>query len=484
MRKKIIFGLTLAISMARSAFGGDTVKAEIFRLSIGDLYGKVGAWTVGHNKAGGCLAASIYRDGTTLWFGYDNDGNNLLALNNSRWGSISPGEEYGVKIKFNSSNWDGSFTGYDRDGEKGLIAFHLKPEFVDQIASSTRMGLVFRGSVVTQVSLTGARDSLNMATQCVKNYNERDAEIARARQAEDLARLEAEKINSKNQNAVAAAKDTAVVGLPDGISQDAVITLSKSIGNLEGRVSVLTSVLEEQNILLNDSSAADKEAIKDTISVIKIEISRLNAEASKRTRVFDGYLTSVRPTDRDLYLSARKSSEIYPRVPYYIPGTSETGEFLVEPFISDKGEMNFNFKFLDISSNLDKVRGNITMSLSDIDDAQKSLFKLYEWSKTAHKEQIRTNFEKRVTCFPAAECPSDGERVDGKASTEIRFMVYEDGSTAGRIQRNKGRFVEGYNVSIGSAMLLQAYLAHVVKETKREFKAGTQDKKELDEIFK
>jgi hypothetical protein len=59
----------------------------------------------------------------------------------------------------------------------------------------------------------------------------------------------------------------------------------------------------------------------------------------------------------------------------------------------------------------------------------------------------------------------------------------EDGSTAGRIQRNKGLFVEGYNVSIDSAMLLQAYLSHVIKEARLEFKSGTQDKKALDELF-
>jgi hypothetical protein len=79
--------------------------------------------------------------------------------------------------------------------------------------------------------------------------------------------------------------------------------------------------------------------------------------------------------------------------------------------------------------------------------------------------------------------PPDGERIDGKSATEIRFNVYEDGSTAGRIQRDKGRFVEGYNVSIDSAMLLQAYLAHIIKEARLEFQSGTQDKKSLDQLF-
>ena len=71
----------------------------------------------------------------------------------------------------------------------------------------------------------------------------------------------------------------------------------------------------------------------------------------------------------------------------------------------------------------------------------------------------------------------------GRRPPRLDSNVYEDGSTAGRIQRNKGLFVEGYNVSIDSAMLLQAYLFHVIKEAKIEFKSGTQDKKALDELF-
>ena len=118
---------------------------------------------------------------------------------------------------------------------------------------------------------------------------------------------------------------------------------------------------------------------------------------------------------------------------------------------------------------MEKVRETIVMSLPQIEEAQKALFKLQAWSEIAHQQKLRRNYEKRVTCFPMSECPPDGERADGKASTEIRFNVYEDGSTAGRIQRNKGLFVEGYNLSIDSAMLLQAYLAHVIKEASIEF---------------
>ena len=145
--------------------------------------------------------------------------------------------------------------------------------------------------------------------------------------------------------------------------------------------------------------------------------------------------------------------------------------------------MSFGFKFIDLGSPIEKVRGVIQMNLSEIESTQKALSKLYDWSNIAHDNKLRKAYEKRVTCFPLAECPPDGEQVENKSSTEIRFNVYEDGSTAGRIQRNKGRFVEGYNISIESAQLLQCYLEYVIAEAKLEFKSGTQDKKAIDTLF-
>jgi hypothetical protein len=255
------------------------------------------------------------------------------------------------------------------------------------------------------------------------------------------------------------------------------------IADLQSQIDVLTRVLSEQLELQKTAADDQRPSVDKAIEAVNVELERLKSEYSEMDKSFGVYLTSIKPNDRDLYLTARKASEIYPKIPYYIPGTSETGEFWVEPAVSDRGELQFGFKFVDTNSPVEKVRENIEMSLPEIEDAQKALFKLQAWSEIAHQQKLRRNYEKRVTCFPVSECPPDGERVDGKASTEIRFNVYEDGSTAGRIQRNKGVFVEGYNVSIDSAMLLQAYLSHVIKEAKIEFKSGTEDKKALDDLF-
>ena len=315
-----------------------------------------------------------------------------------------------------------------------------------------------------------------------------ETEYFRARaEADARARVEAEAARNRpvqvQQNPVV---QQVQVNVPaqNGINSENAAAINKQIADLAGQIKVLEAVIEEQKQLQNKVSPEKKQTIDATIVSVNTRVTHLKKDFNEKDKKFSEYLTSIRPNDRDLYISARKASEIYPKIPYYIPGTNETGEFWVEPVVSDRGEMGFSFKFVDINASVEKVRGKIEMSLAEMDETKDALFKLHDWSETAHKEKIRKNFEKRVTCFPAVECPPDGERLDGKASTEIRFNIYEDGSTAGRIQRNKGRFVEGYNVSVESALLLQAYLNHVITEAKLEFKSGTQDKKSLEQLFK
>ena len=333
--------------------------------------------------------------------------------------------------------------------------------------------------------------------QIAKARADADAEIAKVRQAAELekakaAQVEAAKADSQNAalaQAVANANSTTIVlSNPDKL-QALVVTsenaaaVNKKIADLSAQIKVLNNVVMEQKELATTAAPEEKPTIQKAIDAVNAQVDTLKKQYSAVDKNFSNYLTSIKPNDKDLYLSARKASEIYPKIPYYIPGTSETGEFWVEPVVTDKGELRFEFKFIDNQAMVEKIRGQIDMNLAEIADAQKALFKLHNWSEVAHQQKLRKNYEKRVTCFPAAECPADGDRLDGKSSTEIRFNVYEDGSTAGRIQRNKGRFIEGYNVSIDSAMLLQAYLNHVIKEAKAEYQSGTQDKKALDQLF-
>ncbi len=267
------------------------------------------------------------------------------------------------------------------------------------------------------------------------------------------------------------------------VTNDNAAAVNKRIADLEAQIAVLGKVLSEQTELQKAAPADSRDSVDKAVEAVSAQLEKLKGEYSATNSSFGVYLTSVTPDDRDLYLTARKASEIYPKIPYYIPGTNETGEFWVEPSVSDRGELRFGFKFVDAVASVESVRETIDMSLPEIEDAQKALFKLQAWSEIAHQQKLRKNYEKRVTCFPVSDCPPDGERMGGKASTEITFNVYEDGSMSGSIQRDKGQFVENYNVSIESAMLLQAYLAHVIKIATTEFDSGAQDKKSLDQLF-
>ena len=88
--------------------------------------------------------------------------------------------------------------------------------------------------------------------------------------------------------------------------------------------------------------------------------------------------------------------------------------------------------------------------------------------------------EKRAACFPDANC---AEKKVGTSSTEVIFQIYENGSTSGKIQRNKGRFSVGYNFSVESAVLLAGYLDYMVDVGSREFNVGTMTDEEVEDLF-
>ena len=354
--------------------------------------------------------------------------------------------------------------------------------FVGTDHVSFRLTLHGRNSVTDNITI-----QVIAATEPSANSNSvagNTAAVARNTQAtSENTDAIARSIKAANENNSSITRLTDQIANATEVNSVNAAVLNRRIGYLGSQIDLLTKVLQRQQDLSKTAEPSIRLSIDATIVVINKRIADLKRQYGEQEPMFARYLTSIQPNDRDLYLTARKASENYPKIPYFIPGTSETGEFWVEPTVTDKGEMSFGFKFIDLGSPIEKVRGVIQMNLSEIESTQKALSKLYDWSNIAHDNKLRKAYEKRVTCFPLAECPPDGEQVENKSSTEIRFNVYEDGSTAGRIQRNKGRFVEGYNISIESAQLLQCYLEYVIAEAKLEFKSGTQDKKAIDTLF-
>lgn len=194
----------------------------------------------------------------------------------------------------------------------------------------------------------------------------------------------------------------------------------------------------------------------------------------------DKYNTPIYPVNMNLGTTAFRYAEIFPSIPYYIPGTREVGEFLVQPVVSDTGQLTYEFTFLDPSARYNKEREQIVVINTDMGSLINGLDKVREWTETAEEQNVRRRYEKVAICFPERDC---GRREVGKSSTEVVFQIYEDGSTAGKLQRVKGEFVSGYNMSVESTVLLGAYLKYMRDIGEQEFKVGSMTEKDLDSIF-
>jgi hypothetical protein len=262
-----------------------------------------------------------------------------------------------------------------------------------------------------------------------------------------------------------------------------VTTLTNDAAEARSLIAMFNAMIEEQRkIAADDATLSD--VASQSVTVLEARVRDLQAQFLDKTTQLSRYRTSITPNDPDLRISARKASETYPKVPYYIPGTSDTGEFWIEPLVTEVGDLAFNLKFIDPKSENDKVRASILLSVADVEKAQKGLVNVIKWAKLAHDKRIRRDYTQRAACFPEDRCPADnGQKREGTASTEISFRVYEDGSTAGRIQRNKGLYEDGYNISIDSASMLQAYFKYVLTEGKADFEAGSRTDEQMKQLF-
>ena len=74
-------------------------------------------------------------------------------------------------------------------------------------------------------------------------------------------------------------------------------------------------------------------------------------------------------------------------------------------------------------------------------------------------------------------------KKEGVSSAELMFQIYEDGSTAGRLQINKGMFSVGYNMSVETTILLQAYLIYMRDLGSKEFNVGVMSDEEVLDLF-
>ena len=223
-------------------------------------------------------------------------------------------------------------------------------------------------------------------------------------------------------------------------------------------------------------------SLKDRVlGVVDTEITRLRAEKELLQKILSSrFSTPIRPSNANLAVSAFRAADTFPKIPFYVPGTNEIGEMLVIPRVTDDGFLNYKFDFLDPTATYDKVRDTISIPHKSIDSVVTGLQKVDEWTRVAQENNINRRVKKSAACVPAGKCEN---KIQGISSTEVIFQIYEDGSTAGRIQRNKGKFSVGYNMSVESSILLSAYLTYMRDVGAKEFNIGVMSDDEVKKLF-
>lgn len=255
-----------------------------------------------------------------------------------------------------------------------------------------------------------------------------------------------------------------------------VAELQKEFDKVAEQIALLTQVLEHQ-VSKNSGESKDARiaALEERIALFESTTAEISKKAESQ------YQTPIRPTNANLGTTALRASEIFPKVPYYIAGTEQIGEFWVEPRITDDGYLVYNFNFLDPDAELGKIVEKISMFPEEIELTVSALEKVNEWTNVAQERNIRRRHEQSAICFPATDC---AEKKPGNTSTEVMFLIYEDGRTAGQFKRNKGRSSANFNISNESGMLLAAYLDYMLDVGSKEFEASTMTDEDLSEVFK
>ena len=157
--------------------------------------------------------------------------------------------------------------------------------------------------------------------------------------------------------------------------------VDRSSADLKTQIEILNRIFDD-HVNQTTEASDDRLQVERTNKAIKDRIDELK----RRHHLWLGapkYETPIRATDRDPQLTARKASQLYTKIPYYIAGTNEIGEFWVEPTVSDSGEMTFVLVLGFRISIADSTRAQIDLSAAEIEETKKARRKLRDWSETA-----------------------------------------------------------------------------------------------------
>ena len=258
--------------------------------------------------------------------------------------------------------------------------------------------------------------------------------------------------------------------------------LQRQYEEMERQAFLLRKVLEVAQSSQKGQSGQDVTYLSAKVDIVNQKLAELDGSMTKISKeATSKYQTPIKPQNANLGMSALKASQVFPKIPYYIPGTEETGEMWLAPRVDDAGRLYYELSFIDSGAVYESAREKVTLTPEELVMVEGALKKTHEWTKVAQENNVRRRLERSAKCFPEKMCEA---KVPGNSSTEVLFLIYEDGSTAARLQRNKGTFSNGYNYSTESALLLSAYMDYMKTQGQMEFKAGSMTDKDFDTMFK
>ncbi len=140
-------------------------------LSFDEQLGSVQGWRVGYSKGlAGCFASASFTDGTSIWIGYGVKLQFYIAFTNAKWRNIETGKTYQLTaVPRNYRRWNGSFLGFERAGERGVIISNLKQNFLLDFARAPGMALNAGRTQLAQLSLAGSRVALTRVLDCQRD---------------------------------------------------------------------------------------------------------------------------------------------------------------------------------------------------------------------------------------------------------------------------------------------------------------------------
>ncbi len=310
----------------------------------------------------------------------------------------------------------------------------------------------------------------NVTLSSIENAN-----VAFIKRYEDSSALQARLQVAPPQPVIS--RQTTIISQTDSIQ---LADAQAAVDNLAAQIASLKALLRQQSSKVQEGTGSSIHTLaeiqlKKQLRNLKSLMNTTQETNSKR------YNTSIQPKVDHSVTNPRDLVRHFPKIPWYDPQyADQIGEFWLEYRVSDAGVLLYDLKFLEPEHTTQNVASEFTLPPADAEIVLAALTKTYTWSETAKENNVRDLFRKMVACTPDPEC---SEKRAGNTSTQVDFLVLEQGATGARLIRNKGAFKEEYGLSIESAALLASYFEFVLEIGKDNFEAGSRTSEQLDGLF-